>query len=418
MNVKKLVNWLTGVCAIMRFKRKLRRYNGAFGPVAAGMIGTLLTVSVFSLSYIAYSNVVGNVSVELDLTPYQHWALGENGDPPDDPSLTGARGSKLTPANPKAAMFGNPTPPDGAENQPQSFIWSISITQQFGDMFNWWINCSNGNSSKGINDVGGIKTLSISGLEYSTTYVVIVTAKTVGILNTTHTASFTFSTASNWPVEISDPSPADGAIDQPLEFCWTIGFSDPEGDPIDWSIECSNGYIESGTLDLPPGVHACPLFCLEDLDYSTEYTIDVTVIDSGSGIEQTASYTFTTIGNQPVEFGEPNPEDGATDQPLEVIWSISIANPECDPMDCWINCSNGQQNSVTGILCATAMLALSDLDYSTEYTVTVEAIDSGCGIKTTASYTFTTMSNPDSPAPPPGGPPGGPGHIGDASPLL
>jgi len=43
--------------------------------------------------------------------------------------------------------FGIPNPVNGSANQPSSFTWSIPINNS--DLFNWWINCSNGRTAFG-----------------------------------------------------------------------------------------------------------------------------------------------------------------------------------------------------------------------------------------------------------------------------
>jgi hypothetical protein len=55
---------------------------------------------------------------------------------------------------------------------PLSFIWNITISDSEGDAFDWWINCSNGQSNFSTGDSNGSKQLSLSGLSYSTLYTV------------------------------------------------------------------------------------------------------------------------------------------------------------------------------------------------------------------------------------------------------
>ena len=73
-------------------------------------------------------------------------------------------------------IFGSPTPSNGSIDNPLSLTWSIPINDPDGDQFNWSINCSNGQTSSGIGDINGTKSLSITGLAYSTTYTVWVNA--------------------------------------------------------------------------------------------------------------------------------------------------------------------------------------------------------------------------------------------------
>jgi len=72
--------------------------------------------------------------------------------------------------------LGTSSPSNGSTNQPLSLTWSIYISDPEGDTFNWTIKCSNGQSNSGNDDTNGTKTLSLSGLDYDTTYKVWVNA--------------------------------------------------------------------------------------------------------------------------------------------------------------------------------------------------------------------------------------------------
>jgi hypothetical protein len=54
-------------------------------------------------------------------------------------------------------VFGTPSPVNGSTNQPISFTWSIPINDPEGDLFNWSIECSNGENSSDIMDGDGTK---------------------------------------------------------------------------------------------------------------------------------------------------------------------------------------------------------------------------------------------------------------------
>ena len=95
--------------------------------------------------------------------------------------------------------------------------------------------------------------------------------------------------------------------------------------------------------------------------------------------------------NNPPLFGNPSPTNGSTNNPPSFTWSIPINDPEGDKLSWTIQCSNGQTNSATDATNGTKSLSCSDLIYSTNYTIWVNATDpSGSGLYTRRWYTFTT----------------------------
>jgi uncharacterized repeat protein (TIGR02543 family) len=73
-------------------------------------------------------------------------------------------------------VLSNPTPMNNSYNQDSSLLFSVDINDPEGDSFNWTIECSNGQVSGGTDDMNGTKTLELTGLEYSTMYIVWVNA--------------------------------------------------------------------------------------------------------------------------------------------------------------------------------------------------------------------------------------------------
>ncbi|MFA5101599.1 MAG: C25 family cysteine peptidase [Candidatus Thermoplasmatota archaeon] len=207
-----------------------------------------------------------------------------------------------------------------------------------------------------------------------------------------------FTTATNLPPEFGTPTPANGSTNQPLSFTWSIPINDPEGDPFSWAISCSNGESSSGAGSLN-GTKPLPL---SGLAYSTTYTIWVNATDpAGSGLYTRRWYTFTTGlagANYPPLFGMPSPANGSLNQSLSFLWNIPIYDPDGDEFSWTIQCNNGQTNSGTGAANGTKTLALSDMTYSTTYTVWVNATDpSGSGEYTSSWYTFTTQQQENNP---------------------
>jgi hypothetical protein len=93
-----------------------------------------------------------------------------------------------------------------------------------------------------------------------------------------------------------NPLPVDGATDIPVSTSQlSVDIKDPEGDSLNWSIECSNGDSSSGYGEFN-GTKSCPL--TSGLNYNTTYTWYVNIIDSGSGSTRSETYTFTNEDNK------------------------------------------------------------------------------------------------------------------------
>ena len=288
-------------------------------------------------------------------------------------------------------VYSIPSPDNNSAGHPLTMTWSIQISDPEGDLFDWTIQCSNGQTTSGTNDNNGTKSLGLSSLIYSTLYTVWVNATDPTGSGHYTKAWYIFTTKASLPPEFGTPSPANGSTNQPLSLTWSISINDPEGDSFDWTIECSNGQTNNSS----GASNGTKALSLSGLAYSTTYTVWVNATDpGGSGLHTRAWYIFTTKPSLPPVFGTPTPANGSTNQPLSLSWSIPINDPEGDLFDWTIQCSNGQTSSGTGESNGTKSLTLSGLSYSATYTVWVNATDpDGSGLYTRTWYTFTTRSN-------------------------
>ena len=304
-------------------------------------------------------------------------------------------------------VLGTPSPVNGSIGNLWSFTWSIPISDPEVNLFSWTINCSNGQHSAVTGASSGTKSLSLSGLGFLTTYTVWVNATDPvpagsGLYSRKW---YTFTTQQNNPV-FGMPSPVNGSTGTPLSLSWSIPISDLQGDPFNWSINCSNGQhsIVTGASN------GTKLLSLSGLGFLTTYTVWVNATDpvpAGSGLYTRRWFTFTTVNDNPV-FGMPSPVNDSTVTPLSLTWSIPISDPDSDLFSWTINCSNGQHSAATGASNGTKSLSLSGLEYPTSYTVWVNATDPapvGSGQWTRKWYKFTTKGssgNDDSNTPPSG----------------
>lgn len=125
-----------------------------------------------------------------------------------------------------------PNPPSGASDMPLSFPWSIYIKDANGDLFNWSIWCSNGQSRSKSNELNGTKLIDLSGLAFDTRYSVWVNASD---FNDSISIQFSFTTRSPF---IPDPTTNLNAItvtDSQIDLSWTVG-AGADRTIIEWNV--------------------------------------------------------------------------------------------------------------------------------------------------------------------------------------
>jgi len=104
---------------------------------------------------------------------------------------------------------------------------------------------------------------------------------------------YTFTTqAQNLPPVFGTPSPVNGSTNQPVSFTWSIPINDPEGNTFSWTIQCSNGQVNTGT----GATNGTKSIILTGLAYSTTYKVWVNATDpTGSNTYTRKWYIFTTL---------------------------------------------------------------------------------------------------------------------------
>ncbi|HVQ01367.1 MAG TPA: Ig-like domain-containing protein, partial [Candidatus Thermoplasmatota archaeon] len=258
-------------------------------------------------------------------TTYKVWV---NATDPGGSGLFTRGWYKFTTKADQPPVFGSPNPSNGSTNNPRSFTWSIPINDSEGDTFSWSIQCSNGQTNGGSGATNGTKSLALSGLAYSTTYKVWVNATDPGGSGRYTRKWYTFTTKASQPPVFGTPSPANGSTGNPLSFSWSISISDPEGDSIDWTIQCSNGQT-SGATDDSNGTKS---LSLSGLAYNTMYKVWVNATDpDGSGLYTKKWYVFTTTTkpNQPPNVpSNPDPYNGSVNVNVTTALSWTGGDPD------------------------------------------------------------------------------------------
>jgi len=145
-------------------------------------------------------------------------------------------------------VVGASTPANGSTGALLGFSWSIPITDPEGDLMNWTIHCSNGQTTSATGASNGTKTLPLSGLAYSTLYRIWVNVTDPTGSHGYTRRWFTFSTKSaggappgvgtsenQKPIaDLSAGAPYQGFINLPLLFNG-LQSHDPDGVITQWS---------------------------------------------------------------------------------------------------------------------------------------------------------------------------------------
>jgi len=163
--------------------------------------------------------------------------------------------------------------------------------------------------------------------------------------------------------------------------------TDPNGTIIAWWWDFNDGYYS----DLQNPIHCYYM--------DGSYTVSLTVTDDDGftdSIQKTIS--IGPMNNPPYMPSNPNPVDGAINQPLALTWSIPITDPDGDTFDWTIECNNSQSNFQNNDINGTKQLPLSGLTYNTYYTVWVNATDGYDSANATFGFTTRSQYLPNPPS--------------------
>jgi hypothetical protein len=205
-------------------------------------------------------------------------------------------------------IFGMSSPSNGSTNNPLSLSWSIPISDIDGDLFNWSINCSNGQTNSSTGSSNGTKSLLLTGLAFSMTYKVWVNATDPpGSGNYTRTW-YTFTTKENTPPVITttiDDTTAEANVQYSMDYNAT----DADGDSLTWSLMTNASFLSivpgTGILSGTP----------TNADVGSNY-VNISVSD-GNGGADFSNFTLTVINiSYPPEFTDNSPTQGTTGDPF------------------------------------------------------------------------------------------------------
>ncbi len=248
-----------------------------------------------------------------DLGAYEYVGGGGGNNPPNPPT--------------------NPNPGNGAVNQPTSLTLTWSCTDPNGDPLTYDVYFGTTNNPPLVSGNQTGTTYNPGGLSNSTTYYWKIVAKD------NHGAStagpvWSFSTAAagnNPPNQPSNPNPGNGAVNQPTSLTLTWSCTDPNGDPLTYDV-----YF--GTSNNPPlvsGNRTSASYNPGGLSNSTTYYWKIVAKDNHGASTAGPVWSFTTAAaanNPPNQPTNPNPGNGAVNQPTSLTLTWSCTDPNGDPL--------------------------------------------------------------------------------------
>jgi hypothetical protein len=132
-----------------------------------------------------------------------------------------------------------------------------------------------------------------------------------------------------------------------LSLTWNIPINDPEGDTFSWTIQCSNGQVNSGT----GATNGTKSLALSSLAYSTAYKVWVNATDpTGSGLYTRKWYTFTTQQQPNVPPNKPNKPSGTASGKINTVYTYttSTTDPNSDQVYYLWDWGDGTQSNWLG----------------------------------------------------------------------
>ncbi|MHC4638572.1 MAG: DUF2341 domain-containing protein, partial [Planctomycetota bacterium] len=229
-----------------------------------------------------------------------------------------------------APVISSPVPAHGAQNVSVHLSeLSFTISDPNGDLMDYSVTTTPNiglDSNTAVPD--GTYTVAVASLQQSQTY-----NWTVEVTDGNYIAVkvFSFTTEATLPV-ISNPTPANGALNVDLAPTLSADINDPQDEPLDWQIwtDATGAWamVADGTVSNPPASIAATDANISQ--YNTLYNWKVIASDGNNVTEEV--YSFTTRGRAPV-ISNPDPCDGAIDVITSPMLSVDVNDPDADLMD-------------------------------------------------------------------------------------
>ena len=260
-------------------------------------------------------------------------------------------------------------------------FWNVTINDADGN--NTWgnITCNNSDTTPWSNQPNGIKSLTLSTLDYSTNYTVWLnfTDGHCAVNETYWFITETFEWSNTCPVSSSE-SPTNKSTGVSIDVgYWNVTINDDDGNNTYGNLTCSN----SDTTPWSNQANGTKSLTLSTLSGSTNYTIWLNFTDGHCNVNETYWFITETLWSNtcPVSSSK-SPTNKSINVSIDVgYWNVTIN--DIDANNTWgdITCSNGASVSWSNQANGTKSLDLSEVQYYQEI-----PYQDG----------FTAYSNPDS----------------------
>ena len=273
----------------------------------------------------------------------------------------------------------------GVDEMTESIFITIADSET---LFNWTITTDPDIGSSNMdNDTDGVKTCTLSGIDYDTRYNWTVTAND-GVNNITR--SYYFTVPQNEPV-ITSETPVNNSISVIRGVDTTISVYDYQGDTmnITWRSNSSGSWVDYGYNNSIVNGTYIQSFA-NSTKALTRYYWSVNI--SGSWTNDT--YSFITEGGEHPIISDPIPRDGKERISIYTD-NVSVEIADADSVFSYTIETYPDIGSISGTDVGSGVkgCTVSGLNHSTIYTWYVNATDSD--IWTNESYTFTTKISTD-----------------------
>ena len=256
--------------------------------------------------------------------------------------------------------FNKLTPADAQTDAPVSNLVLTWSSSSLATSYQYCYDTENNNTCDSSWENASGLSKNVSGLSYDTTYYWQVQAVNVnGSVQADYGTWFSFHTQLAPSGAFSKTSPANYAVQQPLNLTLTWGASSGTGITYEYCIGIAPCTTASAWIPAGTSLSANP----SDLHYGTTYNWQVRAVNTTATTyaNNGNSWSFSTPIAPPQNFGKTSPGNNITNQPLSLVltWGTStgtnihyeycINTVACTPASTWLLAGASTSASINGM---------------------------------------------------------------------
>jgi hypothetical protein len=322
-------------------------------------------------------------SIQLNTSTIGTWsgyASFNNNDPDESPFEFSLTGVVLPPLPAKAS---NPTPPNSSTDQPLDLATLSWAAASGANSYNVYFGDAMTTYTLIAEEITSTATAITQSLGFSATYTWRVDSINPG--GTTTGDDWTFTTVPELPEKATLLEPVDDTVDHPITQTTLSWVNGARSESVDFYF---------GATSPPPLMQASHIgssYTLpEPFETSTTYHWRVDSINPG-GVTIGDVWSFTTVPPPPQQPTQPNPPDGATNQPRGLSTLSWLGDEGVTSYDVYFSEEGTTPTLLSGDITTTSTELTRTLDYVTSYTWRVDSTNSG-GTTLGTIWSFSTQS--------------------------